>query len=322
MCDDVVEEVDNLPMRPIPLRRFCWATVPWISEHGIVRNRHYNARLREWFWEKAPLSPVMDKTGRIGHRLQKQFRTITALIALAWLRRRTSMRRMRSVELISPCDGVVAYNLRYKYETDDDEESDAESGDGSEEWTDMECKVGLVPCIGTGVLVSNRGRIRKNNIVSYGVGGLGGQFCILPSIPPIPIERVAAVLFSSQPRGEKPPPRIRNVIALLKAGADKESLQCSLQIKSTTVWSYVQDSMRFVSTKSATTYLRRMLLDKNVEASFRRLVDESPHLLHAPLREIVDVFTRTSMASDPLWRTNPNRYAEVCALRSLIQREC
>tara|TARA_B110000046_G_scaffold177799_1_gene205032 strand:+ start:709 stop:1671 length:963 start_codon:yes stop_codon:yes gene_type:complete len=316
----VVDEVDGIPVRPIPLRRFCWASVPWVSEHGVVRYRHYNARLAAWFWEARPLVPVIDKTGRLGHRLHGQFRTIPQLIALAWLRRRTPMRRMRPVELIARSDGVVAYNLRYADEQLDDTDSD-DDDETDEVWVALECKVGIVPCVGTGALISSRGRVRVANAITHGTGGLGGYFCILPSVPPIPISRVTAVLFSSRPRGEKPAPRIREVIRLLKDGANVEVVRREMRIQPNTAWAYVHDAMRFVSTKSAATYTRQMMQDEHVEAPFRKLVDEAPELLHAPLRIIVDRFTRTCMAGDLMWRTNPHRYAELCAMRALVQRE-
>lgn len=318
---DVVEEIDGIWMRPIPLRRASWASVPWISEDGVLRIRWYNARLALWVWESRPRTPVLDKTGRVGHRLHKQFRTIAQLIALAWLPRTHPMRRMRTVELVAPSNGLVAYNLRY-IDADEEETATSSDDDDDEEWLDLECKVGIVPCSGMNVSISNRGRVRVHRTIIPTAGGIGDCFCILPSVPPIPISRVTAALFSSRPvRGDKPPPRIRQVVTLLREGANGQTLQKRLRIKPSTAWSYVHEALRFVSTKSATLYMRQMMQDAHVEAPFRKLIDEAPNLLHAPLRVIVDIFTRTCMASDPMWRTNAHRYAEVCAMRSLLQRE-
>ena len=231
---------------------------------------------------------------------------------------------MQPVALITPSDGVIAYNLRYTDEAVDDDESDdsdERETDADEVWIDLRCKLGIVPCVRSDVRISNHGRISMDNVITRGTGGLGGYFCLLSSVPPVPIDRVTTLLFRPTARREPPPPRIRAVIALLKDGANIDTLQRRLRIKRTTAWSYTHEAMRFVSTKSAAMYTRRMLQAKDVEQPFRQLVDEAPALLHAPLRTIVELFTRTCMASNAAWRTNPHRYAEICAMRALVQRE-
>lgn len=322
MGDAVVEDVDGVAMRPIPLRRYHWSSVPWISETGILRRRHFNARTGAWHWEAADVVPIEDPKGRLGHRLQNQFRTIAQLVALAWVHRSTPMSRMAKLTLVRPTEGVVAYNLRYADERDesDDDITILDAEDGAETWAPLECKVGIVPCVDTGYRISDRRRVMTpTGVVSNGVGGLGGFFCMIPNVPPVPVERVAGVLFG-RPRREKPPPRIKTTMLHLKKGATIRSLARALRIKETTAWSYAHAAMRFVSTRTAREYTMQLIDAPDVAHELGKLVDRSPELLHAPLRQIVDVVTR-SMAADPDWRSNPHRYAEVSALRSLLQRE-
>ena len=327
--EGTVEEVEGVAMRPIPLRRYWWSTVPWISETGDLRKRHYNARTNEWHWEPRLRPPVLDKRGRLGHRLQNQFRPLAQLIALAWVRRHAPMDRMRAVVLVEPSDGLVAHNLRYVDDgepsagedaTSDDSASIVELEGDDETWRDLECKVGIVPCVDVGVRLSSHGRVCVDGVVSRGVPSLGGHVCLVPGVPPVPIERVRDLLFGA-PRRERPPPRMARVIVLLREGASVREVARRMRIKPTTAWSYAHVALRFVSTSSAGRFTRQLMHDPDVEAPFRQLVDEAPHLLHAPLRAIVDLFTRTCMACDLQWRSNPHRYAEVCALRALLQRE-
>ncbi len=321
----VVEDVESISMRPIPLRRYHWSTVPWISETGILRRRHFNARLSEWHWELKTVAPSLDRRGRIGHRLQNQFYTLAQLIALAWLERPTPMKRMSEVLLTHPEDGLVSYNLRYRdsfSREDDDSDDDISIVDPDEVWLPLECKVGIVPCVESGYHVSNRRRLRSpNGKISIGNGGLGGYFFLISGIPPIPAERATSVLFDPTTKREKPPPRIRATMAQLNAGASIKRLAHSLKIKQTTAWSYAHAAMRFVSTSTARSYTTQLLADPNVVPQFRVMIEKSPDLLHAPLRTIVDVFTREWMAVDLNWRSNAHRYAEMSALRALLQRE-
>jgi hypothetical protein len=129
------------------------------------------------------------------------------------------------------------------------------------------------------------------------------------------------VLFDLTSKREKPPPRIRATILQLKSGASIKRLAHSLKIKQTTAWSYAHAGMRFVSTSTARRYTAQLLADPRVVTRFRDMIGESPEFLHAPLRSIVDIFTREWMAADLDWRSNPHRYAEISALRALVQRE-
>jgi hypothetical protein len=108
---------------------------------------------------------------------------------------------------------------------------------------------------------------------------------------------------------------------LLRKGATLVVISREAAVSASTAWSYASSALCFVSTRTSLKYTRQLLLDPSAEVPFRRMMREKPHLFHAPLTTLVNEFTKTWMAGDPLWRTNCHRYAEVRSLRSQLRRE-
>ena len=248
-------------LREVPNKKLWWNSVYFVSETGTLRRRFYNPMMGTWVWGDA-IAPRFVRD-RLGYRINGQFHTIEQTIALAWVKRRTAMKRLRRVILKDPRAGVIAYNL--KYADEDDEESGSESSENEEGaqdelWKDLKCKIGIVKCENTQIQVSNLGRVRlADGTIHRGTVGAGpSRFVRVSNVGLIPIDATKALFDSS--RYDKPPPRIRNVLILLKnCDLSIEMLARRLNIKESTAWLYVTQGMRYVSTQSAQKYLRKLL---------------------------------------------------------------
>lgn len=316
-------------MREVPSKRPWWNVTEWISETGTLRRRIYNPVTREWMWGDL-VSPVF-RGEHPGYRIRGEFRTVEQAIALAWVPRRKAMARLRSVAFREPADGLVAHNLRYVDQPDEDNED--ESSDSEEEeaaslpgevWRPLVCKIGIVCCNDNGFAVSNLGRIRLPTGVVYAGFKAVGRFCPVPSIGMVPID-ATRTLFGA-PRTDKPPPRIRNILRLLKSvksvdGVSIEALARRQSLKESTVWSYINHGMRYTSTPTAQSILKKVLRrPQPLEHAMRDVVSRNPGLLTMHLGTLVEIITR-ELAGDPEWRCNRFRHAEVAALRMMLQRE-
>lgn len=319
---DAVISPTNEAMCEIPLPHLWWNSTFWISETGTVRKRLYNPRLKEWTWGDTVV-PITRKD-RVGYCFYGRFRSVEESIALAWVKRKTPMRRMRPVQLKDPAVGVVAYNLKYCDEDSTTSSTDEESEQDlpNEHWKQFQCKIGIIQCENTGFQVSNMGRIRlPNGDISKGVAALGlSRYCHIPSIGFIPIQATQK-LFNGK-RYQTPPPRIRNLLILLRnCDSDIASLSKRLNIKESSVWTYVNHGMHYVSTQSARTILMSLLQKQSPLSNVMTyIVDRQPRFLTARLKPLVEVVSH-ELAADPDWRCNPFRYSEVAALRMLLQRE-
>ena len=324
-ADGVEEDPNGEAMREIPSRRLWWNVTEWITETGTLRKRFYNPASQEWSWGEVVV-PVYVRD-RMGYRIRGQFRTIEHAIALAWVPRQTSMTRLRPVVLRDPSQGIIAHNIRYADQADVEEElsSDEESDNRDiygELWIPLACKIGVVPCRECGLQVSNFGRIRHSSSGLILRSFLAiGNFCRVPNIGLIPMDATRALFGKS--RTEKPPPRIRNLLILLKNSEDIsiDALAARLKLKKNTVWTYVHQAMRYVSSASAGSIIEKLLCKPfPLEHAMRDIVSRNPSLLTTRLTPLVEIVTH-ELAGDPDWRCNPFRYAEVSALRMLLQRE-
>jgi hypothetical protein len=312
-------------MREVPSKLLWWNVTEWISETGTLYRRIYNPVRKEWVWGDA-VTPILRRQ-QPGYRIRGEFRTIEQSIALAWVPRRAGMKRMRAVTFREPAHGPVAHNLRYvdqSKEGDDDESSDSEEEEDDmpgEVWRPLVCKIGVVPCGDIGFAVSNFGRIRLPSGAVYTGFKAVGRFCPVPNTGMVPID-ATRVLFGAS-RTEKPPPRIRNLLLLLKNANDVsiEGLSRRMSLKQSTVWAYVQHGMRYTSTDTSRRILHRLLSKTQpFEHAMRDVVSRNPGLLTMHLGPLVEIITR-ELAGDPDWRCNRFRHAEVAALRMLLQRE-
>jgi hypothetical protein len=329
------DDPTGVAMREIPLSRLWWNATPWISEHGVLRRRFYNPALRSWSWGDVVRPSYL--RDRLGYHLDGRFVGLEQAIALAWVQRRAPMPRLVRVELIDPAAGVVAHNLCYADERhcegDDDDDgeagaSDAEEEDYEERWTELNCQVGIVPYRDSGYRVSNRGRIRRpDGRIEPGVCGLGlSRYCRIGALGYIPIAATAALFEPGRQRFSRPPPRIRNLLVLLKYADDCSvgALAQRLRVRPATVWTYALEAIRHVSSETAARLVRRLRCVPHegtpLEVALRAIVRRRPELLGARLTPLVGLVTR-ELAADPDWRCNAFRHAETAAVRALLQRE-
>lgn len=314
---------DDEEMREVPNKKLWWDAVYFVSETGMLRRRYYNPMMRTWVWGDA-ITPRFVRD-RLGYRINGQFHTIEQAIALAWVKRRIATKHLCRVVLKDPREGVIAYNLKYADEDDCEsgsESSEDEEGVQDEVWKDLKCKIGIVPCENAQMQVSNLGRVRSaDGTIHCGTVGAGlSRFVRVSNVGLIPIDATKALFDGS--RYEKPPPRIRNILILLKhCDLSIEMLAQRLKIKESTAWLYVTQGMRYVSTQSAQHYLRKLLQKSHpLEHALRNIFLRQPHLLTSRLTPLVGIVNR-EMAADPDWPCNRFRFAEVAALRMQMQRE-
>lgn len=311
--------------REIPSPKLWWNSAYWINETGTLRKRFYNPRTKEWVWGDI-VNPISRKD-RVGYCLHGQFRSVEQAIALAWVRRKAPMRRMRRVSLRDPTAGVIAYNLFYCDEdgasSEEEEEEEPQEDLPDEEWRHFKCKLGVVECRSTGFQVSSMGRIRSpDGVITRGVAALGlSRYCQIPSIGFIPIQATQK-LFGDK-RYDSPPPRIRNLLILLKNSDDStiDSLSKRLRLKDSSVWTYVNHAMRYVSTETARDILMKLLQKQAPLCDVvEHVINRQPLFLTSRLKPLVEIVSH-ELAADPDWKCNPFRYSEVAALKMLLQRE-
>ena len=124
----------------------------------------------------------------------------------------------------------------------------------------------------------------------------------------------------------RPPPRIRNLLVLLKYADDCSvgALAQRLRVRPATVWTYALEAIRHVSSETAARLVRRLRCVPHegtpLEVALRAIVRRRPELLGARLTPLVGLVTR-ELAADPDWRCNAFRHAETAAVRALLQRE-
>lgn len=325
LFDEVEDAPDGSAMRQVPCLFSSLAQKMWVSEAGVVRHRHVVNG--DWIWGE-PRPPIVDRGGRVGCYVDNRFRTLEQLVALAWIRRRTPMRRMQGVAYSSDQSALYAHNLCWK-----DEPFGADAGqDGNEDieapsscsdcWRPLRFKMGLVPFVEAGYMVSQDGRlVASDGSVSRGSYALGSsRILFIPRVGVVPIGAVCNLLFSKHVDMHTPPPRIKTTIRLLRDGASIASVARFMAIRESTAWSYVHAALRHMSTESARRAIERVITSDGLVEQLVSLSHQTDLVLTGRLRDVVALTTRTR-AGDGDWLCNPHRYSEVCAVRSLLRRE-
>lgn len=311
-----MEVYRGLEMRQLAVSEVPWAQTMWISECGVLVHRHYDIVRDCWEWDERCRPLVTDSRGRAGHYIRGHFRTLEMCIAMAWLARRARATRSSRLRMKDASKGAVAHNLEW---SDGDCAGDEVWLD-DEDWRPVNVKAGIIPCR-TDLLISASGRIRRGSCVSEGVYSLGPErFFPIGHIGLLPLLQLSHLMFTGERREARIPPRIRRAMKLIRAGASVSGVSKQMCVKENTAWSYVFLALQNMSTRSAAAYTARLVVTKDLEAVARKVSEETPLFLCGRLRDAMQVVNR-ALASSPHWKTNPNRYAELCLVRTLLQRE-
>lgn len=308
-------------MRQVPSHRLPWGRTTWVSESGVVRDRYYDVQTQRWDWGSVRV-PVSGRGGASGYHIDGRFRTTPHVVALAWCRRRSDMARLQRV-VVPSTPTWFAHDLRWRDELDggdsDDEVTLLDEETDDHEWRPLRFRLGLVPCARPDIWIRRDGTLRtQSGTLVRGYFGLGCERRLpIRNIGLVPLGTVASLLFGGAV-ARRPPPRLREVIRLLRQGHDVGQIARRRGIKEATVWTYVTDALPYVSTATAESWTLR-LVDGEVAAATNQLCDESPLIMHGRLRDAMALMGRV-LAAHPLWRCDPHRYAELRLGRAVRQR--
>lgn len=317
-----VEDADGNWLRQMPPSRPIWSRTLWIDEAGkVLRSRTFNPHTASWTWGPI-VSESIDSRGRSGFWFENRFYTVAQAIALAWVPRETPQKRLRAV-ICKQGDALIAHNLQWKDEPDDEDDIELESGSEegdprAVEWRPLRLQIGLVRCERDDHFVSSTGLLRTPYGIERGTYARTQRVAVIPSIGMIPLKIVADLVFKG--RRPLPPPHIRRTIRALREHARITKVSTALGVKESTAWTYAHHAARHMTSASAKRLIERLLPPELVEAMRRLVVDVPDVVLGAPLRDVVILVTRL-MASDLRWKSDRHRYSKVCSMRSLLQRE-
>lgn len=328
--DGVEDDPEGRAMRQVPPDALLWGHTAWISETGDLRKRYYDVTTNTWIWGDVR-TPVVDRSGRVGHRINGRFRTLEQAVALAWVPRRTAMPRLRRVVYRggAPSNAVLAHNLEWSDERsgveDDLDDDDIELTDDDqpvdEEWRKIAFKTAIVPCVSDWE-ISREGRVRVRDRICTGTYALGpSRFFPVVNIGLVPLDDLKSLLFRGERREEPTPPRIKRVMRLIRRdeGASIASIAAELAVRESTAWSYAYMALQRMSTASAQRHTVRLLRDPILQDVVLKVAQEAPIVYRCRLRELTPMITRV-LASNSKWLCNPHRYSELCAVRTLLQR--
>lgn len=328
----IEDSPDGEAMRQVPSVFIPWSQTVWVSETGTVRNRYFDVVSETWKWGKIRLS-VTGRCDRLGHSVYGRFRTVEQIIALAWVPRKTPMKRMVQI-CHRKCEGLVAHNLYWSDEPSYDDEDDDIVMEGQasddhidrnmcdgEEWLSVAFKIGLVQCR-SGLLISRDGRLydTRTSHVESGCYGLGPcRFYPIAHVGLVPLQRLSELLFISKRTFDSVPRRIKTVMRLLRTENTIDEIATKMGVKAGTAWSYTYLAMRAMSTESATEHTRRLVSCNVLTILMTKLASETPFVLTGRLRDVTNLVTKV-MPPDPSWCCNSQRFNEVSAIRTLLQR--
>lgn len=324
MIEGVIE-VDGVSMRQVPSYSFTFAFATWVSEQGVVRNRYYCPFDDTWSWGDVR-RPVFDASGRLGFNVYGRFRLMEQVIALAWVPRRRPMSRMRRVRLTEASGGLVAHNLAWSDEPREDDTSDEsdDEDDSGDAYRPLALKMGLLSCVDSRILLSQKGRIKTPYGVFKGSYAIGPcRFFPIPHMGLLPLNLASQLLFTGERdrRVGRPPPRIVRVLRQLKAGSSVAAIARAAGIREATAWSYAHAALLHMSTSSARRVTERIMSETPlVLTALAKISTETPLALGGRLSDVVHLLTRL-FAAEPAWREYPHRYSSVCVARTLLQRE-
>lgn len=314
------EDPKGQAMRCMPSRNVPWGITQWVSEHGVVRRRYYNASTRYWVWSDE-CAPVENDHGDIGHYANGIFHTVPQMIAVAWVKRSFPMRRLDGVRLVRPDLGMVASNMAWEH--DEDKDVQVYFSQRSRRWSGIAFRIGFVRCQTKSVRISDDGYVSVRGGKKHrGLAYVGGYYVAVPQVGIISIEYLRAAIFDRVVNTHIPP-RIAKVLHEVTTNKTQPTtvkrLARVLNVKESTAWNYACASLCHMSTTRASRFVLGMLDDERTYNAFEDMIREHPEFYTRPLREVVLFFGKTCEHSDK-WCTNPHRYPEARALRHIFQR--
>lgn len=301
---------DDFEVKEIPHQESIWSSRVNISKDGRVKMSYYNALTNHWTYGKEKL-PSYDAKGRQGYYVHGRFRTLHSAIQMAWGRDDFPKPRQRKqiddISLNQTTDAGVS-----------DRSNVSDSSTPKEEWLPLSLKLGVVPCSPKNVVISSLGRVSQNGAILPKRIVNGTQITHVRGFGVIPVDLIKKLLFDNKNARKKPPLRIKTAMKLARMHTRVYDVARQMQVKESTAWTYILLGMRYVSLQTATKVLQKFIWP-NAQEAMNRLCKNDPGILSSTLTTLVKAVSDL-LQTDKVWDSNPNKYAEVRALRDLIQR--
>ena len=299
MCwpDGLEHAPDGTAMRQVPTR-FAFSSTLWVSEDGLLMRRHFDVTTTRWRWaDEGALVYTEDDGGRLGLRVDNQFRTIEQIIALAWLWNRQPGSRV-DVEVVQGQPPHAQY-IRWT-----ERESVKELGENRDEvWKTLRgYKCGIVT-IPEGYQISSKGRLKGPKGVTRGfyfVGACGETR--LASVKDCGLVDlwVAAKLI---PPALCLPPALKQAADGMMTGHTPSEHAEAVAIKEDTAWSYYRQTLAALNLpRSELKQLGESLCNRDLWRFLMKLSDEDDDRIDGPLNDLFELVEEELPEKSRFWR--------------------
>ena len=306
MFIDCVEEIDDIPMRQLPIFEKNLYSTLWISENGMLRRRYYNVFNEEYTWG-GELFYRIDENGNRFVNINGRKLRIDQAIALAWIvnKKNRSMPTLKNKD-----ESLTVTNLIW---SDDDTDEEIELENLDIEWKPFN-KLQTYEISIDGTFRNNKGETHESTFVN------GKKLICLPKIGLIDVEEEISNHFDKiKPTNTKISKRLYTLYSALQNEETLDSYCKRRNLKKTTVFSYVYELCTLLDMTEFRKILNDIISSQSWFAMKFIFEHEMEHIFSKPAKDYMTSIDRI-LCDDPDWKCNPFRFEEIRLLKLYCQR--